>query len=71
VIADYFLCLAFDNRSDLTPMHVWLLPGRVVSHYQGISITNSSRGLAKWSKFEKPLDKVVACCKILGNKSMS
>ena len=25
-IADYFLCLAFDNREDLNPLHIWLIP---------------------------------------------
>jgi hypothetical protein len=61
-IPDYFLLLAFDNRHDLTPMHVWLVPGNKINDHISVSISNSPRILAKWSEFEKPLDKVIACC---------
>lgn len=61
-IADWFLCLAFDNRESLNPMHVWLLPGKKFSNKSGISITNTTRGLAKWAKYERPIDNVIACC---------
>jgi hypothetical protein len=61
-IADYFLCLAFDNREDLTPMHVWLIPGHIVNTLKGFSISNRTRSLHKWSKYERPLDKVITCC---------
>ena len=47
--ADYFFCLAFDNRESLEPVHIWLIPGNVINHLTTLSITNSSRGLAKWS----------------------
>ena len=59
-LADFFLCLAFDNRDSLTPLHLWLLPGSVVNHLVGASISEST--FAKWSAFEMPMDKVVACC---------
>ena len=25
--ANYFLCLAFDDRGNMTPLHAWLIPG--------------------------------------------
>jgi hypothetical protein len=66
-IADYFLCLAFnDDREDLIPLHIWLIPGPVVCHYHnGFYITNNEQGIKKWSQYEKPLDKVVNCCNVL------
>jgi len=61
-VADYFLCLAFDNRENLTPMHVWLIPGTVVNNKKSAWITNSAIALDKYSKYEHPTDKVIACC---------
>ena len=59
-IADYFLCMAFDNREDLNPLHIWLIPGKVLSHLDSASISETT--LDKWAEYEKPLDKVMACC---------
>jgi len=61
-VADYFLCLGFDNRESLRPMHVWLLPGELVNNLMNLSITNNSKGLARYSKYERPLDRVISCC---------
>jgi hypothetical protein len=38
-VADYFLCLAFDDRELLTPKHVWLIPGSSVSDREMLSIS--------------------------------
>lgn len=64
-IADYFLCLAFDDRKSLNPEHVWLIPGADVNDRTGISITESC--LEKWDRYELPgkLDEVVSCCNVL------
>lgn len=59
-IADYFLCLAFDNRNDLTPMHLWLVPGRVLNNKITTSISPST--VSKWSDYELPVNKVATCC---------
>jgi len=61
-IADYFLCLAFDNRESLNPMHVWLIPMGKVCHLNGLCITNTYKSLSKWNEYEKSLDKVISCC---------
>jgi hypothetical protein len=61
-VADYFLCLAFDNRESLNPMHVWLIPGKAVNDRRGICISNSQKGIKKYAQYEQPLDKVNKCC---------
>lgn len=59
---DYFLCLAFDDRTNLKPQHIWLIPSNDINHKTSLNITNSDRCLLKWSKYERPLDRVVSCC---------
>ena len=59
-IADYFLCMAFDDREHLNPEHVWLIPGKVLSHLDGASISETTLG--KWAEYEKPIDEVISCC---------
>lgn len=59
-IADYFLFLVFDNREELTPMHVWLIPGEKLNHLTSTSIAKTT--LAKWSQYELDVGKVVECC---------
>lgn len=59
-IANYFLCLAFDNRDDMNPLHVWLIPGRVINNFMSVSISKST--VNKWSEYEQSIDKVLLCC---------
>lgn len=60
IIANYFLCLAFDNRGDLNPLHIWLIPSNILNHKVSTSISEST--LYKWSQYEQSLDKVLTCC---------
>jgi hypothetical protein len=60
--ADYFLCLGFDNRQSLNPVHVWLIPGKDVNHLTKIVITDNPKLLKKWECYERPLEKVADCC---------
>lgn len=62
-IADYFLCLAFDNRNDLNPEHVWLVPGCTINDRMSVSISETK--LDKWMQYEHPLGKIIACCNVL------
>ena len=62
-IADYFICLAFDNRQDLNPLHLWLIPGQVLNHLTCTSISPST--IHKWDDYRLSIDKVVACCDII------
>jgi len=59
-VPDYFLCIAFDNRDKLTPLHYWLIPGDVLSHLMLASISETT--LDKWAKYEKPIDEAICCC---------
>jgi hypothetical protein len=61
-IADYFLCLAFDNINNLNPLHIWLIPGKDINNKCRIDIYNNEHGLLKYKKYEKSLDKVIVCC---------
>lgn len=65
VIADYFLLIGFDDRENLNPLHVWLIPAHVINDHSGIGITNSDIGLERFAKYEKPLDRVLSCCERL------
>lgn len=62
-IPDYFLCIAFDNRQDLNPLHLWLIPSKVINHMTGVRIESDT--LYKWKKYKLKLDKTVACCDTL------
>ena len=62
-IADYFLCLAFDNRADLNPMHIWLLPSNITSHLSGASIGFST--ISKWDEYRLDISKVSMCCDLM------
>ena len=61
--ADYFLCLAFDNREDLNPLHAWLILGSVINHLKGLSICPST--LHKWDAYALDISKVSECCNTL------
>lgn len=59
-IADYFLCLAFDNRKDLNPEHIWLIPRKDVnnSHCITVAVTKTD----KWDKYALKIDEITSCC---------
>lgn len=59
---DYFLCLGFRDRNGLEPLRVWLIPGKVINNKSGLGISNIEKSLVKWKQYERPLDKVLACC---------
>ena len=58
-IADYFWCVALDNRKNLTIIHIWMLPGDKFSHLSGVSISPST--IDKWSEYEKSIDEAIIC----------
>jgi len=59
-IADYFLCIAFDDRETLTPLHVWLIPGSKLNHLTGTSISPST--IHKWDEYRLDISKIDECC---------
>jgi len=58
--ADYFICIAFDNRNDLNPLHIWMLPGEKFYHLSSASISPST--LDKWDEYKQDIDKAIICC---------
>jgi hypothetical protein len=67
--ADYFLFLGFNNNRDaLEPMRMWLIPGYLINSNVTITISNVQEALEKWIEYEKPLDKVIVCCKQMRTK---
>ena len=59
-VPDYFLCIAFDNREDLNPVHIWLIPGNEINHLMGTTICPST--IHKWDQYRLDISKVVSCC---------
>jgi len=78
-IADYFLCIGFDNREDLNPQHIWLIKSddvcesdkskRMFRDIGCVRIKNTPEGLAKFSKYElvDKLKETIECCNVLKN----
>jgi hypothetical protein len=70
-IADYFLCLAFNNREDLEPMYIWLIPGNVINSKFHLTIPNNETSFNKLNKYMKPIDKVIDCCNVMKKEIIS
>ncbi len=75
-IPDYFLLLAFDNRKDLNPLHIWLIKGiqdikgRALNKRRKLCISNNTKILKYYEPYEltDKLDKVIECCDELKKK---
>lgn len=67
--ADYFICVAFDNRTDLNPLHMWMIPGKEINHLRGISIFLST--IHKWDKWKRDIDDAQLCCTEMKEESES
>jgi len=66
ILADYFLLIGFDNREDLNPLKIWLIPGIILNNKQILGITNILSSLQKWEQYElkDKLKQVITCCDI-------
>lgn len=64
-VADHFLCIGFEDRNNLNPIHLWLIPGKVINHKYEIRISKSR--LDRWSEYEQPLNRVLTCCNNMRN----
>ena len=53
-IADYFLCIAFDNRKNIKAKYIWLIPGDVINDKTYLTISESK--INKWDEYK--LDKL-------------
>lgn len=59
-IADFFILVAFDDKEDLNPLHMWMIPGKEINHRSGKSISLST--IHKWSRWERSIEEVQMCC---------
>ncbi|MCK4665975.1 hypothetical protein KAU33_04455 [Candidatus Dependentiae bacterium] len=59
-IADFFILVAFDNRTDLNPLHLWMISGHEVNKNASKSISPST--VHKWSQWEKDIKNARLCC---------
>ena len=59
-IADYFILIAFDNRDNLAPLYIWMIPGHIINNQTSVSISETK--IHKWDEYRLDIDKVVACC---------
>ena len=75
-IADYFLCIGFDNRESLNPQYIWLIKGdemlwdnKMLNEHVSLVIPNTIKGLSKVSKYEltDKLKETIECCNTLKN----
>lgn len=58
--ADFFILVAFDNRIDLNPLHLWMIPGKEVNDQCSVSTTLST--IHKWDKYKKDIEDAQLCC---------
>lgn len=62
-IPDYFLLLGFnEDREQITPMRVWLIPGRILNSKRTFVISNTGAKLKRWVKYERSIEKAIECC---------
>ena len=59
-LADYFIFIAFDDRDQLMPLHIWMIPSENFKNIEKASISIST--LDKWDEYRLPIDDVVKCC---------
>ena len=58
--ADFFILVAFDNLTDLNPLHLWMIPGKEVNNQSSASIRPST--IHKWDKWKRNIEEVQLCC---------
>ena len=63
--ADFFLCVAYDDRERLNIAHVWMIPGKDVNDHVSISIRPST--IHRWDKYIYDIEGFSACCNEMKN----
>jgi len=69
-VPHFYLLIAWDNRDNLNPIHIWLIPAALINMKKIIYIGNTEKSLAKWKKYERPLTNVLSCCKTMRAKKL-
>lgn len=66
-VADFFILVAFDNRINLKPLHIWIIPGKEINENESKSIRPST--VHKWNRWKRSIEEVQMCCTEMKNKS--
>ena len=59
-IADFFILVAFDNLTDLNPLHLWMIPGHIFNKQGSAQIRSST--IHKWDKWKRDINDAQLCC---------
>lgn len=62
-IAEFFLCVAFDNINDINPLYMWMIPGKELNNQSDISISQST--IHKWDQYKFDITDAKKCCDIM------
>ena len=65
VTADFFILVAFDNTTNLNPLHMWMFPGKEINKQSGVSISSST--IHKWDDWKITIEEVQLCCAEMKN----
>ena len=57
---DFFILVAFDDRTYLNPLHMWMIPGHILNYKSGIKIFLST--IQKWDKWKMDINDAQLCC---------
>lgn len=68
ITADFFILVAFDNLTDLNPLHMWMIPGEEINHRASIQMYPST--IYKWDKWKRDINDAQICCAELKNYSL-
>lgn len=66
-IADFFILVAFDNLTDLNPLHLWMIPGKEINNNSSKTIRSST--VHKWDKWKRDIKDAQLCCTEMKNKN--
>lgn len=58
--ADFFILVAFDNRTDLNPLYLWMIPGHEINSQGKASISPST--IDKWDVWKRDINDAQICC---------
>lgn len=58
--ADFFILVAFDNLTDLNPLHIWMIPGQEINNQTKASISLSI--VHKWDQWKRDINDAQLCC---------
>ena len=59
-VPDFFILVAFDNRTDLNPLHMWMFPGNILNNNSGAQISPST--IHKWDEWKRDIKDAQLCC---------